>query len=79
LTGIINTIVVNLGGSDDDNKNEEEDMGKSNADKMCLHRSMMQWERKTMDRMLVEISLEKRLVVRGEAMEKKIISKKNLQ
>jgi hypothetical protein len=29
LTGISNTIVVNLGGSDDDNKNEEEDIGKS--------------------------------------------------
>jgi hypothetical protein len=29
LTGITNTIVVNLGGSNDDNKNEEEDMGKS--------------------------------------------------
>ncbi len=29
LTGITNTIVVNLGGSNDGNKNEEEDMGKS--------------------------------------------------
>jgi hypothetical protein len=31
LTGITNTIVVNLGGSNDDNNNKEEDMGKSDA------------------------------------------------
>ncbi len=31
LTGISNTILVNLGGSNDDNNNEEEDMGKSIA------------------------------------------------
>ncbi len=31
LTGITNTILVNLGGSNDDNKNKEEDMQKSSA------------------------------------------------
>jgi hypothetical protein len=34
LTGMSNTIVVNLGGSNDDNNYEEEDMGKSDANNM---------------------------------------------
>jgi hypothetical protein len=34
LTGITNTIMVNLGGSDDDRNNQEDEMGQSNAQNM---------------------------------------------
>jgi hypothetical protein len=65
LTGISNTIVVNLGESNDENNNEEDDMGKNDAHNMPAQ-TTMPWETKTTNMMLVEISSETKKVLFAE-------------
>jgi hypothetical protein len=79
LTGISNTIVVKLEGSNDDNNNEVEDMGKSDTNNVPAQTNDA-LGKKTMNRMLVEISSETKKVLFAEKQwRRKIVSKKNLQ
>jgi hypothetical protein len=78
LTGITNTIVVNLGGRDDDNKNEEEDMGKSKANNMPAQSNDTIGNKNDKQDVGENIFGNKEGAVHREAMEKNV-SKNNLQ
>jgi hypothetical protein len=71
LTGITNTIVVNLGGSNDDKNNEEEDMGKSNANNVPAKTNNAMGNNNKEQDVGRNIIGNKESVVHREAMEKK--------
>ncbi len=71
LTGISNTIVVNLGGSNDDNNYEEEDMGKSDANNMPAQTNDAMGNKNNKQDVGGNIIGNKEGVVRREVMEKK--------
>jgi hypothetical protein len=79
LTGITNTIMVNLGGSNDDNNNEEEDMQKINANKVPAQTNDSMGNNDNEQDVGGNIIRNKEGVVCREAMEKKNVSKNNLQ
>ncbi len=79
MTGITNTIVVNLGGSDDDRNNEEDEIGQSNAHNVPAQTNNAM-KNNNKNRMRVEISSETKKVLFAEKQwRRKIVSKKNLQ
>jgi hypothetical protein len=71
LTGITNTIVVNLGGSDDDRNNEEEDMWKSNANNVPAQANNAMENSNNKQNVGRNIIGNKEGIVHREAMEKK--------
>jgi len=79
LTGITNTTVVNLGGSNDDRNDEEDKMGQSNANNVPAQTNNAM-EKTTTNRMWVKISSKTKKVLFAEKQwRRKIASKKNLQ
>jgi hypothetical protein len=77
LTEISNTIMVNLGGSDDDNKNEEEDMGKIKANNVPAQTNDAMGNKNNKQDVGGNIIGNKKGVVKR--WRRKIVSKKNLQ
>jgi hypothetical protein len=71
LTGITNTIVVNLGGSNDDRNNQEDKMGQSNANNMPAQTNNAMDNNNNQQNAGGNISGNKEGMVRREAMEKK--------
>jgi hypothetical protein len=71
LTGITNTIVVNLGGSDDDSNNEEDKMGQSNANKVPAQTNEAMENNNKEQNVGGNIIKNKEGIVHREAMEKK--------
>ncbi len=71
--------MVNLGGSDDNNKNEDEDMGKSNANNMLAQSNDAMGNKNNEHDVGGNIIGKKEGFVHREVMEKKIVSKNNLQ
>ncbi len=71
LTGITNTIVVNLGGSNDDRNNKEEDMGKSNANNVPTQTNNAMENNNNKQNVGGNIIGNKEGTVHREAMEKK--------
>jgi hypothetical protein len=71
LTGVTNTIVVNLGGCNDDNNNEEEDMGRSNANNMPAQTNNAMENKNNEQDVGGNITRNKEGVLCREAMEKK--------
>ncbi len=81
MTGISNTIMVNLGGSNNDNTNEEDDMQKSLANNVPALRKEAMGNKDNNDEEDdgANIIVNKEAALRKEAMEKKNVSKKHLQ
>jgi hypothetical protein len=79
LTGISNTIVVNLGGSNDDTNNEEEDMGKSDANNNPAQTNDAIGNKNNKQDVGGNIIRNKEGVVHRKQWRRKVISKKNLQ
>ncbi len=77
MTEISNTIMVNLGGSDDDNKNEEEDMGKIKANNVPAQTNDAMGNKNNKQDVGGNIIGNKKGVVKR--WRRKIVSKKNLQ
>ncbi len=71
LTGITNTIVVNLGGSDDDRNDQEDKMGQSNANNMPVQTNDAMDNNNNQQNVGGNIIGNKEGIVLREAMEKK--------
>jgi hypothetical protein len=71
LTGITNTIVVNLGGSDVDRNNEEEGMGKSDANNVPAQTNNAMENNNNKQNVGGNIIGNKEGIVHRESMEKK--------
>jgi hypothetical protein len=71
LTGITNTIVVNLGGSNDDRNDQEDKMGQSNAKNMPAQTNNVMDNNNNQQNVGGNISGNKEGIVHRKAMEKK--------